>query len=206
MAPPDGWVSHMIAAFAPETLRPETIGRRTAMRADASATVATVLLIEGRALVRECLTVACGRNGPQLGSRRLAGICSTPWPRPSSVDLCLVSLGTGGTLERVKASFPPAALVVLERRRRLRHGRAAAAQGARGYFSTAVDLAVLVQGVRLVLMGGTAMPVAVTPPAPARHATRHPRSLALLGRAVHAQGARGAAQPRHRPAEQADRP
>ena len=37
----------------------------------------------------------------------------------------------------------------------------AAAKGARGYFSTAADLCVLVQGLRLVLLGGTAMPVAV---------------------------------------------
>ena len=146
------------------------------MRANASATVATVLLVEGRALVRECLTRGMRTEWPA------ARLAATGWDlldtvaATEHVDLCLVSLGTGGSLERVKASFPLAALVVLSDDDAYGTVAAAAAQGARGFFSTSVDLAILVQGVRLVLMGGTAMPVAVTPPAPAR-----PRDAAPVG-------------------------
>jgi DNA-binding NarL/FixJ family response regulator len=64
-------------------------------------------------------------------------------------------------LERVRASFPRAGLVVLSDDGRYAAVARAASQGARGYFSTSVDLRVLVQGIRLVLVGGTAMPVAV---------------------------------------------
>ena len=78
-----------------------------------TAAVATVLLIDGRPLMRECLTRGMRRSGPRRGSRPRAGTSSRPWPRREHVDLCLVSLGTGGTLERVRAAFPQAALVVL---------------------------------------------------------------------------------------------
>jgi DNA-binding NarL/FixJ family response regulator len=87
--------------------------------------------------------------------------------------------GGGGSgaadLERVRACFPRAGLVVLSDDDRYAAVARAAGQGARGYFSTSVDLRVLVQGIRLVLVGGTAMPVAVAAgPEPAAPIAREP--------------------------------
>ena len=86
----------------------------------------------------------------------------------------MVSLGPAGTgsLEKAQAAFPAAALVILSDDDDYASVAQAASRGARGYFSTATDLPVLVQGLRLVLMGGTAMPIAVTKPtAPVRRAS-----------------------------------
>lgn len=158
----------MHSAFAPETALARDERRPTAP-ARADAAVATVLLIDGRPLMRECLTRGIRAEWPT------AHLAATGWDQLDSiaacerVDLCLVSTGSGGTVERARAVFPAAALVVLSDDDAYANVAAAASQGARGYFSTAVDLAVLVQGIRLVLMGGTAMPIAVTPPAPVRN-------------------------------------
>ena len=63
--------------------------------------------------MRECLTRGMRAEWPAV---RLAAI---GWGQLETVaasehvDLCLVSMGTGGTVERVRAAFPQAALVVL---------------------------------------------------------------------------------------------
>ena len=170
------WVSAMHTAFAPDTARARD-DRLPAPPARLDAAVATVLLIDGRPLMRECLTRGMRAEWP---AARLAAI---GWGQLETVaasehvDLCLVSMGTGGTVERARAAFPQAALVVLSDDDAYADVAAAATQGARGFFSTAVDLAVLVQGIRLVLMGGTAMPIALPPTTPAR-----PREAAPAGR------------------------
>ena len=92
-------------------------------------------------------------------------------PDRQTVVLCVVSLGLPGSgpLEKVRAALPAAALVILSDDDDYASVAQAASQGARGYFSTATDLPVLVQGLRLVLLGGTAMPIAVNKAqAPAR--------------------------------------
>ena len=166
----------MHTAFAPDTARARD-DRLPTPPARLDAAVATVLLIDGRPLMRECLTRGMRAEWPAV---RLAAI---GWDQLETVaasehvDLCLVSMGTGGTVERARAAFPQAALVVLSDDDAYADVAAAATQGARGFFSTAVDLAVLVQGIRLVLMGGTAMPIAVPPTTPAR-----PREAAPAGR------------------------
>ncbi|HEX6013570.1 MAG TPA: response regulator transcription factor [Geminicoccaceae bacterium] len=138
----------------------ETASRRAAAEAD-------LLLIDGRPLVRECLARALAAEWPS------ARVAVSGWDRiedeatAGEVDVCLASVdGAGGgsgaaDLKRVRASFPRAGLVVLSDDDRHAAVARAASQGARGYFSTSVDLCVLVQGIRLVLVGGTAMPVAV---------------------------------------------
>ena len=157
----------MQSALAPETILVRD-DRRPMPSASADPALATVLLIDGRPLMRECLTRGMRAEWPA------ARLAATGWEQldivaaTEHVDLCLVATGTGGTLERARAAFPHAALVVLGDDDAYANVAAAATQGARGFFSTAVDLAVLVQGVRLVLMGGTAMPIALTPPAQAR--------------------------------------
>jgi DNA-binding NarL/FixJ family response regulator len=130
---------------------------------------ATVLLVDGRPLVRECLARALRAEWPS------ARIAAAGWDGLDAaaaghgVDACLVSPdGAGGGAEelagllaRVRAAFPGAALVVLSDDHRPTSIARVAGHGARGCFSTSADLPVLVQGLRLVLAGGTAMPVAV---------------------------------------------
>jgi DNA-binding NarL/FixJ family response regulator len=131
-----------------------------------TAVEANLLLIDGRPLVRECLARALAAEWPS------ARVAVSGWERleheaaGGEVDVCLASVDGGGgsgavDLERVRACFPRAGLVVLSDDDRYAAVARAAGQGARGYFSTSVDLRVLVQGIRLVLVGGTAMPVAV---------------------------------------------
>lgn len=133
-----------------------------------AAKPATVLLVDGRPLVRECLARGIRAEWPE------ARLAVTGWDGLATagdgVALCLVSTAGGGSLESVRAALPGAALVVLGDDDGYPAVSRAAAQGARGYFTTAVDLAVLVQGMRLVLMGGTAMPLALPArPAPSHH-------------------------------------
>ena len=144
-------------------------------RAGAAARQATVLLVEGRPLVRECLARGIRAEWPEV---RLA---VTGWDglgaaADGGVALCLVSLAGGGSLETVRAALPDAALVVLGEDEGYGAVSRAAAQGARGYFTTGADLAVLVQGMRLVMMGGTAMPLALPAKPAAAHEASVPRS------------------------------
>ena len=82
-------------------------------------------------------------------------------------DICVVSVDGSGlaALDEMADAIGNAPLVVLCDDGAYASVLAAADRGARGYFSTSVDLRVLVQGIRLVLLGGTAMPVPVAAPA-----------------------------------------
>jgi DNA-binding NarL/FixJ family response regulator len=157
--------SALEAALAPRAAaRPDPAGGGRSATAGA-----TVLLVDGRPLVRECLARALRAEWPS------ARIAAAGWDgledaaAGHAVDVCLVSPdGSGGGAEeragllaRVRAAFPGAALVVLSDDHRPASVARAAGHGARGCFSTSADLRVLVQGLRLVLAGGTAMPVAV---------------------------------------------
>ncbi|MGD9511641.1 MAG: LuxR C-terminal-related transcriptional regulator [Geminicoccaceae bacterium] len=142
--------------------------------AQSAAKQVTVLLIDGRPLMRECLARGIRAEWPE------ARLAVTGWNELAAcadggVALCLVSLAGGGSLETVRSLLPDAALVVLGEDEGYTTVSRAAAQGARGYFTTAADLALLVQGMRLVLMGGTAMPLAL-PAKAAAHDPALPRS------------------------------
>ena len=147
------WVSAMHTAFAPDTARARD-DRLPGPPAPLAAAVATVLLLDGRPLMRECLTRGMRAEWPA------ARLATTGWGQLETVaasehvDLCVVSMGTGGTAERVRAAFPQAALVVLSDDDAYADVAAAATQGAR-----------------------TAMPIALPPTTPAR-----PREAAPAGR------------------------
>ena len=155
----------MHTGYAPEIDRVAPIDDRV------PAAAASLVLLDSRPLVRDCLALAIRAEWPT------ARVTATGWdlldslPDRQSVALCMVSLGAvgNGPLERAQAAFPGAALVILADEDDYASVAEAASRGARGYFSTATELPVLVQGLRLVLLGGTAMPVAVTKPtAPVR--------------------------------------
>lgn len=158
----------MHTGYAPEIDRAASLDERVPVAA------ATVVLLDSRPLVRDCLALAIRAEWPT------ARVTATGWdlldslPDRQSVALCVVSSGTAGAgpLEKAQAAFPGAALVILADEDDYASVAQAASRGARGYFSTATELPVLVQGLRLVLLGGTAMPIAVTRPtaAPARRA------------------------------------
>ena len=135
----------------------------------------SILLVDGRPLVRECLARGIGAEWPE------ARVAATGWDGLDSVAggevaLCLVSLAGGGSLDKIRAVLPEAGIVVLGDDDGYAQVARAAAQGARGYFSTSVDLAVLVQGMRLVQMGGTAMPLAIQPKPATSYDASIPRS------------------------------
>lgn len=155
----------MHTGYAPEIDRVAPIDDRV------PAAAASMVLLDSRPLVRDCLALAIRAEWPT------ARVTATGWdlldslPDRQSVALCVVSSGAAGSspLERAQAAFPGAALVILADEDDYASVAEAASRGARGYFSTATELPVLVQGLRLVLLGGTAMPVAVTKPtAPVR--------------------------------------
>ena len=157
----------MHTGYAPEIDRVAPIDDRV------PAAAASLVLLDSRPLVRDCLALAIRAEWPT------ARVTATGWdlldslPDRQSVALCVVSSGAvgNGPLERAQAAFPGAALVILADEDDYASVAQAASRGARGYFSTATELPVLVQGLRLVLLGGTAMPIAVTrPTAPARRA------------------------------------
>ena len=151
----------------------------------------SILLVDGRPLVRECLARGIGAEWPE------ARIAATGWDGLASVArgdvaLCLVSLAAGGSLDKIRAVLPEAGIVVLGDDDGYAQVARAAAQGARGYFSTSVDLAR--SGPR-----HAAGADGRHSDAPRRHPSRPgydaiDPGLTLLGRAVHAQGARGAAE------------
>lgn len=154
----------------PAVTRPETI-------------TADILLVDSRPLLRECLARALQAEWPE------GQVATTGWDglaraaSAASYGLCLASLDGRGAeaLDSIAARIAGAALVVLSDDDSYAGIAAAAGHGARGYFSTSADLRVLVQGMRLVLVGGTAMPVpvaaasaATTVPSPA------PRSVSCF--------------------------
>lgn len=160
---------------------PESVGRTDHVSAFATGlTEATILLVDGRSLMRECLARALGAEWPA------ARIVTAGWhdlarsADAASADICVASLdGAGlGALDEMAETIGEIPLVVLCDDGAYASVLAVADRGARGYFSTSVDLRVLVQGIRLVLVGGTAMPVPVAAPAakaPARSPA--PRSV-----------------------------
>ena len=154
------------------TLAEPTIAARRDHAGPRDATAATVLLIDARPLLRECLARAIRAEWPEIRLAQ-AGWDGLDRLAPAPVDLCLVSLTGGGALEQVRAAFPAAALVVLSDQDGYGPVARAAGLGARGFFSTATELAVLVPGTRLVLMGGTAMPL----PARARVVSRQSKRV-----------------------------
>ena len=85
------------AAFAPDTAASPRRSAAGAAGTRSTAAVATVLLIDGRPLMRECLTRGMRAEWPA------ARLAATGWDQLETVaasehvDLCLVSLGTGGT-------------------------------------------------------------------------------------------------------------
>src|SRR5215213_6171646 len=96
------------------------------------ADVASVVLLDSRALVRDCLARGIRAEWPA------AKLVATGWdlidalPGRDAVELCVVSLGCpgSGSLERVQAAFPSAALVILSDSDDYASISQAAAQGA----------------------------------------------------------------------------
>lgn len=186
----------MQSASVLERARPaEPVGHTTSPRP--RTTTADILLIDGRPLLRECLARALQAEWPEGRVTTTGWDDLAPAASAASYGLCLASLDGKGTaaLADIAGRVAGAALVVLSDDDSYGSIAAAAGHGARGYFSTAAGLGVLVQGLRLVLVGGTAMPVPVStapavtaPPAPAARSVSRfsadlftPKELEVLG-------------------------
>jgi DNA-binding NarL/FixJ family response regulator len=156
---------------------------QTAVRADAprhAAATVKIAIVEARPLIRQAVTqilqqewpdaeVVTVSDGGDLGS--LIGADGT-----GGQHVCLVLLSADGSLaadrrllsqiEDVSRRTPKAPVVVLADSDAPADVRAAMQRGARGYISTRVELPVLVQSLRLVAVGGTAIPATVLEMAP----------------------------------------
>lgn len=169
-----------------ELPHPVPVASPAAARPRPAALAPTLLLLDARPLVRECLARGLAAEWPEariaaLGFEALPELAAGEAAAP--VDVCLVSVDAAGIelLPAVAAALPATPLVVLsdERGGGTASVARAAALGARAYFSTAAALPVLAQGVRLVLVGGCAFPcpgsgAGVMGAAPAASARRPP--------------------------------
>jgi DNA-binding NarL/FixJ family response regulator len=167
------------ALVAEPAYRPEPVPHAPAVGREA-----TVLLIDGRPLMRECLAHAIRAEWPA------ACVVTAGWDTlgraaaGERIDVCIACEDLAGDLamDGLAESFPGAALAVISDDHSHASIARAAGRGVRGYFSTAVELRVLVQGLRLVLVGGTALPLAVTLEQPAQAPQAAPAAPRPLSR------------------------
>lgn len=123
-----------------------------------------ILLIDGRSLVRDCLARSLLAEWPE------ARVTAAGWSdlgvpdRVGACDLCVVSLEAAAMemATQVGLALPGVPFLVLSDQASPASILRAAELGARGYFSTDAALPVLVQGIRLVLLGGSAFPAPVS--------------------------------------------
>jgi DNA-binding NarL/FixJ family response regulator len=168
-----------------------------------------VLVVDRRALWTHALTVALAAAWSDANFR--TADASTDDLRNDGTDaavaVLLGGLGLGRNsalredMERVASALPTTPILLLTDCVDAADVAAAIRAGAKGYLASDVALAVLVQSLRLLMIGGTAFPGI----APGRRAWRYrerPQHGACAeeavnggdepGRAVHAKGARGA--------------
>ena len=158
-------------AFAPDTADP----------ADAKTTHlnisdTTIVVIETRSLVRECLA-SCIAS--QSGNRVVAFATVEAYldvlaATPASLVLLCQSTHPGSAVEvqglnRLTRVLPQLPVVILSDGEDLHQIRAAIDSGARGYIPTSLKLAVAVEALRLVRAGGVFVPATSVMTAPQYH-------------------------------------
>jgi DNA-binding NarL/FixJ family response regulator len=131
------------------------------------AAEAAVLLLDRRPLLREALAAALGAAWPGIAVT-MADPDRIGTGRPGdSFDVCLLAAigGQDGNarladdLRHLARALPGVPVVVFDEEAERGPSAACAVRGgARGYFLATVGLCVLVQGMRLVALGGTALP------------------------------------------------
>jgi DNA-binding NarL/FixJ family response regulator len=129
---------------------------------------ATILFLDRQFLLREVVATALGAAWPGLTVTTASpnGL-GTSWPI-GNFDLCLLSavgrraddLELADDLRRVTRVLPGTAIVVLGEDERGPALSCAMRSGARGYFSTATRLSVLVRSLQLIILGGSTFPAA----------------------------------------------
>lgn len=145
----------------------------------------TVILIDERALTRQCLL-----NSLELGDRHLRIIGMSRLTEPEQlrsygrIDLAVVNIGgavasdppIAATLERLQEALPEVPQIVIADREDAAAVTAAIRHGVRGYIPTSIDTHVVVEALRFVQAGGTFVPVSAlitATPLPVVSATGH---------------------------------
>ena len=126
-----------------------------------------LLLLDQRPMMRDCLARSIAAEWPQARIAALGFEALDTLAPDVALDACILSVDAAGIdlLAGVAEALPGTPCVVLSDEAGEAAVARAAALGAQAYFSTSAPLPVLVQGVRLVLVGGTAFPRPVALPA-----------------------------------------
>lgn len=147
-----------------------------------------LLLLDQRPMLRDCLARSIAAEWPQARIAALGFDALGTLAADATLDACILSVDAAGIelLQAVAAALPGTPCVVLSDEAGEAAVTRAAALGAQAYFSTSAPLPVLVQGVKLVLVGGTAFPRPVSlppvPPAPSStQAAEAPTAFSRFG-------------------------
>lgn len=147
----------------------------------------TLVLIESRSLIRDCLIRWLEQHGLQVDSAVSAQECGTPCRPFDQVDLIILSIGPARVtspevlagIDRLTQDLSDIPLVLLADRDEIEDVGEAIRHGARGYIPTNLDLTEAVEALRFVLAGGTYVPADALVRAmqrPAAAARRPPQS------------------------------
>lgn len=132
----------------------------------APAVLPTIVLVEPRALNRQCLHLGLERAGWSVRTRPADGAELAPLAAlDPGCDLLLLSVGDAGLaadagvgIEDLARQIAPTPLVLLGDQHAGAQVAAAIRSGARGYVPSNLDLAELNEALRFVLAGGTFVP------------------------------------------------
>lgn len=147
----------------------------------------TIVLIEGRSLIRDCLIRWLEQHGLRVDSAANVQELDAPCHPFDQVDLIILSIGPARVtspevlagIDRLTQDLADIPLVLLADRDEIEDVGEAIRHGARGYIPTNLDLAEAVEALRFVLAGGTYVPADALVRAmqrPAAAARRPPQS------------------------------
>ncbi len=140
---------------------------------------AAVLLLCRETLLGECMAAALSAESPALEVASMGPNEPGCWQQ-GSFELCVLAAHStddaaiARNLELLAEKLPQVPVVVVGDVDTPSLVSAAIRHGARGFFSTNCSLRLLVQGIRLVLLGGTALPAVPLAEAAPSHASEAP--------------------------------
>jgi DNA-binding NarL/FixJ family response regulator len=138
-----------------------------------------VLLLSRKTLLGECMAMALSAELPALGVVAMGPDEPRRWQR-CSFEICVLSAQSADDaalaedLKLLAKELPQVPVVVVSDTDASSLVSVAVRHGARGFFSTSASLQLLVQGIRLVLLGGTALPAIILAEAAPSHAPEAP--------------------------------
>ncbi len=148
-----------LAEFAVDTIATPAGGTR-------QVRTATALMLSREILLGECMAAALSTELPALEVVAMRPDEAQRWQQ-GSLQICVLSARSpddaalAKDLELLAEELPQVPVVVVGDADAPSLVAAAVRHGARGFFPTSGSLRLLVQGIRLVLLGGTALPAVI---------------------------------------------